>query len=74
MPHRGRVDADTVRAGGLLLEFDALDNASLEQLLQAYARGFENAPFPTVDEVESALRLARLAVRILSDRQSNSAG
>jgi hypothetical protein len=72
-PHRGQVDADTVRAGGLLLEFDALDSASLDQLLKAYARGFENGPVPTDDEAESALRLARLAVRRLSHKPSNAA-
>ncbi len=72
-PFRGQVDADTVRAGGLLLEFDALDSASLGQLLKAYARGFENGPAPTDDEAESALRLARLAVRRLSHKPSNAA-
>ncbi len=69
-PHRGHVDADTVRAGGLLLEFDALDGDSVERLLQAYARGFENGPSPTVEESESALRLARLALQKLADKQS----
>jgi hypothetical protein len=69
-PFRGPVDADTVRAGGLLLEFDALYSASLEQLLQAYARSFENGPSPTADETESALRFARYVVRKLSDAPS----
>ncbi len=73
-PYRGHVDADTVRGGGLLLELDALDSAPLEQLLKAYARGFENGPALTDDEAESALRLARLAVRRLSHKQSNTAG
>ncbi len=72
-PYRGQVDADTVRAGGLLLEFDASDSASLEQLLKAYARGFENGPAPTDNEAESALRLARLAVQRLSHKPSNAA-
>lgn len=73
-PHRGHADADTIRAGGQLLEFDDLDSASLEQLLKGYARGFENGPAPTDDDAESALRLARLTVRRLSHKQSNAAG
>jgi hypothetical protein len=70
LPHRGQVDADTVRAGSLLLDFDAFDSASLEQLLQAYARCFENGPSPTDDETEAALKLARLAVQRLSGAQT----
>jgi hypothetical protein len=69
-PHRGHVDADTVRAGGLLLKFDALHRDSVEQLLQVYARGFDVGPSPTVEESESALRLARHAVRRLSGARS----
>jgi len=69
-PHLGQVDADTVRAGGLLLKFDALDSDSVEQLLQVYARGFDVGPSPTVEESESALRLARHTVRGLSGARS----
>jgi hypothetical protein len=68
-PHRGQVDADTARAGGLLLEFDPLQNAAVEQLLQVYVRGFDVGPPPTDDEAESALMLARRAAQKIADQK-----
>jgi hypothetical protein len=68
-PLRWVVDTDTIRAGGLLLEFDAEHSESIEQMLRAYARSFDVGPPPTDDEVESALGTARHAVQRLAVKQ-----
>jgi hypothetical protein len=69
-PFRGQVDVDTIRAGGLLLKFDALDSDAVEQLMRVYVRAFDAGPSPTDDETTVALALARYVVQRLTDEQS----